>query len=292
VLRCCALGFPVLVIDDGSTDETGLVAAMAGAAVERHDLNEGKAAALNSAFRGAKQRGARALVVLDGDGQHDCTEIPRLLQPILDDQADIVIGSRFLAGSSGSTPPLRRLGQRLITTAANAASRTKVTDSQSGFRAFSAAAVDTLLLHSGGFGAEVEMQFQARRHGLRVVEAPIRAVYAEPPKRNVVRHGLQVLNRLLALVEQHRPLLFFGVPGALLIVVGLTFGVFVTNIYQRSHELAVGYALITLLCAIAGLLSLFTSLVLHSTHRAFIELERRLSPPRQRPTGDDDDAEP
>jgi len=276
VLQCRALGFPVLVIDDGSTDATGEIAAMAGASVRQLEVNEGKAAALNIAFHSAQEQGAQALVVIDGDGQHDCAEIPRLLALIRDEQADIVIGSRFLAESGGSIPPVRRWGQRFITSVINLSSRTRVTDSQSGFRAFSARAVAAMLLHSTGFGAEVEMQFQARRHGLRVAEAPIRAMYEDRAKRNVFGHGFHVLNRLLALVEQHRPLLFFGMPGLLLVIAGVVFGALVTNTYQRTHELAIGYGLVTVLCALAGLLSLFASLILHSMHRAFLQIERRL----------------
>jgi glycosyltransferase involved in cell wall biosynthesis len=280
VAHCRLLGYPVLVIDDGSTDATAEIATMAGAIVERHGSNQGKSAALNTAFRVANQQGVEALVVLDGDGQHNCDEIPRLLAPILSDQADIVIGSRFLNGSTGHVPAVRRLGQRAITGIANLASGLSVTDSQSGFRAFSARAIASLGLHSQGFGAEVEMQFQARTHGLRVIEAPISAFYDDAPKRNVISHGLQVMNRLLALVEQNRPLLFFGLPGLFLLLVGLGFGVLVTHIYEARHELAIGYGLITVLTAIAGLLCLLTSLMLHAIRLSFMEIERRLRNPR------------
>jgi hypothetical protein len=126
------------------------------------------------------------LIVLDGDGQHEVGAVPRVVRPILEGQADIVIGSRFLNTSDGKTPAVRRAGQKWITAITNASSGVPVTDSQSGFRAFSQEAIEGLLLHSEGFGAEVEMQFRARELGLRVTEVPIRAIYTDPPKRNVV----------------------------------------------------------------------------------------------------------
>ncbi len=93
----------VIVIDDGSMDETAALAEAAGASVIRQSCNQGKAAALNAGLAEARQRGARAVVLLDGDGQHNPADIPALLQPILDGKADMVVGSRFL-GLPSNTP--------------------------------------------------------------------------------------------------------------------------------------------------------------------------------------------
>lgn len=276
VLQVRRAGLSVLVIDDGSSDQTSEVAEAAGAFVERHPENRGKAEALNTAFRYARSSGASALVVLDGDGQHNVAEIQRLLEPILSGEADIAIGSRFLAESPGSIPRVRRLGQKAMTAVTNACSGAAVTDSQSGFRAFSRKAIETLLFSAKGFNVEVEMQFWASEHGLRLVEVPITAVYLDPPKRNVLSHGLHVLNGILSLVGRRRPLLSFGVPGFIVLLVGLSFGVMVTQIYQTTHVLAVGYSLITVLCTITGLLSIFTGLLLHSVRGTFIDLEKRI----------------
>jgi len=268
VLETRLAGLPVLVVDDGSSDRTAEIARAAGAVVERHSTNRGKAQALTTAFQYARRAGASVLVVLDGDGQHDPREIERLIQPILAGAADITIGSRFLPESEGSIPLVRRLGQRAMTMAANLGSGTAVTDSQSGFRAFSRRAIEALHFGARGFSVEVEMQFRAREHGLRVVEVPITAIYRDPPRRNVLRHGTVVLNGMLQLVERHRPLLFFGGPGLAALVV---------DIFQRSHELAVGYALITVLLTLIGLLAIFTGLLLHSMRSSFLDLEQRLA---------------
>src|SRR5215212_6823113 len=208
VLRAGLLGFDVLVVDDGSADRTAQIARCAGAIVEVHAENRGKSAALNTAFRLARERGVSILVVMDGDAQHDADEIARFLTPVREGLADIVVGSRFLAASGGQIPGMRRLGQRAMTTMTNVASGISVSDSQSGFRGFSAQAIETLVFGSSGFSVEVEMQFQARDHGLTVTEVPISANYYDPPKRNVVSHGMQVLDGILRLVGQRRPLLF------------------------------------------------------------------------------------
>ncbi|MCX6023202.1 MAG: glycosyltransferase family 2 protein [Chloroflexi bacterium] len=259
----------VLVVDDGSADATSLVAEAAGAVVMRHAKNSGKAEALNTAFSAARALGVDVLVLLDGDGQHRPEEIPQLVEALLADKADIVIGSRFLADAAGSIPVVRRAGQQLLTTAANIGSGVQVSDSQSGFRVFSRRAIEALTFRERGFSVEAEMQFLAAEYGLRVVERPITAVYADPPKRNVFGQGVTVLNGILRLIGQHRPLLYFGVPGALLFVLGMLLGAYVVQLYAQTGQLATGYAVLTVLLAEMGLLSLFAGLLLHSI-RAFM----------------------
>lgn len=269
-------GYSVLVVDDGSTDRTAAVAAAAGAVVERHERNLGKTEAINTAFQSARSRGATALVVMDGDSQHSAAEISGLLALIYADQADIVIGSRFLTTSGGRIPSIRSMGQRGMTLATNLASGTSVTDSQSGFRAFSRRAIEALLFSARGFNVEGEMQFQARDHGLRVVELPITARYDDPPKRNVVGHGVHILDGILRLAVRHRPLIFFGGPGSALLLGGLGIGAMVMDIYQRTNILAVGYSLLAVLCTVVGLLGVFTGIMLHAVRGTFLDLDRRL----------------
>lgn len=285
VLATRLLGLPVVVVDDGSQDRTAEIARAAGATVLQHEVNQGKAEALNTAFRFARTAEADVLVLLDGDGQHRPEELHSLLGPILSGQADIVIGSRFLASSDGAIPGMRRFGQQAITLATNAGSGTAVTDSQSGFRAFSRKAIDALVFGSKGLSVESEMQFAARDFGLQIVEMPITALYPDPPKRNVLRQGLHVLNGVLQLVGRHRPLLFFGVPGAALFLAGLLLGALVTDIYQRTSELAVGYALITIMSVSVGLITLFTGILLHVLRSTFLDLERRMLSLEERPLG-------
>ncbi len=124
----------VLVVDDGSTDRTASVAEMAGARVLRHHKNLGKGAALKTGFQATD---ADVIVTLDADGQHDPAEIPKLMEPIIRGEADIVNGSRYLHGTDENTPRYRRVGQKILDTATNISTGLEITDTQSGFRAFS-----------------------------------------------------------------------------------------------------------------------------------------------------------
>jgi glycosyltransferase involved in cell wall biosynthesis len=251
----------VIVIDDGSCDATADVAAAAGAKIHQHEENRGYGAAIRTALARGRQMRADVLVILDGDGQHNPSDIPGLIRPLIEDEADIAVGSRFL--EAGMRPPLyRRLGLRVLTSATNLASGQKVTDSQSGFRAYSAKALKELTLAEDGMSASSEIQFAIGRSGLRVAEAPINVSYEERSKRNPIGHGMAVLSRLLVLVSLRQPLLLFGTPGVVLMATGLGFGVRVLVRYSETQELAIGNALGMVLLFLTGLLALFSGLML------------------------------
>ena len=262
VLRARQYTDAVIVVDDGSADATAEIAGAAGALVVRHDRNRGKGAALSTGFRRALTLQPKAIVTLDADGQHTPAEIDAVLAPVLQGEADIAIGSRYLTHNTG-VPRHRTWGHKALTVLTNLTSGTRVTDSQSGFRAFSPQAA-AIIFSSDGFAVESEMQFLAHEHRLRVVEVPITALYPDRPKRSVVAHGLEVLNGVLRLLGQYRPLLFFGVPGVVLLAAALAWGLWVVDIYHRTQQLAVGYALISLLLGMLGSQSLFTAIILHS----------------------------
>ncbi|MBO9309939.1 MAG: glycosyltransferase family 2 protein, partial [Chloroflexi bacterium] len=230
----------VIVVDDGSQDETAWVAEAAGAEVIRQP-NSGKAAALNTGLAAAQARNAAAVILLDGDGQHDPNDIPRLLAPIQSGAADLVVGSRFM-GLRSNTPRWRVVGQRALTALTNAASGVPLSDSQSGFRALSKRALNLMTFTSRGFSVESEMQFLIRQHNLQALEVPISVNYDERPKRNPFAHGFQVLTGILRLVGQHRPLFFFGTTGALAILIGLLLGASVVSTYNTYSALALGTA--------------------------------------------------
>jgi hypothetical protein len=116
------------------------------------------------------------------------------------------------------------------------------------------------------------MQFIAHEHGLKISEAPVTIRYTDPPKRAVLKHGLLVIAGILRLVGQYRPLLFFGLPGLIAILSGTAMGVFVVDIYRRTHQLAAGYAMISVLLTIVGMLGLSTGVILHSVRGLLLEL--------------------
>lgn len=251
----------VLIIDDGSTDNTSDVAEGAGAMVYRHDRNSGYGAAISSALEQGRQLGAQVLVILDGDSQHDPNEIPYLIQPILSGEADIVVGSRFLHEENNG-PFYRRLGQRFLTVATNIGSGQRISDSQSGYRAYSSKAIDKLRLSECGMAVSSEIQFLAKENDLRLVEVPIKVSYEDPSKRNPVIHGFGVLSRIVVLSALRHPLLLFGTPGLILLIGGLITGIKVLSTYSDTNELPIGYTLVTILLCLAGLLGIFVGLML------------------------------
>jgi glycosyltransferase involved in cell wall biosynthesis len=274
VLKLRAVGHVVLVVDDGSTDATAELAEAAGATVVRHPRNLGKTAAVATIFDHARRLGADALVLLDGDSQHDPSEVEKLAAPILADEADMVVGSRF-AGVRSIIPRWRVAGQRALRVATNLGSGMSLSDTESGFRAFSRRALDEMQFNGRGFAIEPLTQFQAKQRGWKVHEVPIHVHYELPMKRNPVWHGIGQLDAIFRLVAEHRPLLFFGVPGLLLVLAGLLLGVYVTQIYDATQQLATGYALITVLLSIVGVLTTFTGIVLHAMRGMFLEYVRR-----------------
>lgn len=259
----------VVVIDDGSTDKTAMVAERAGAIVVSHGSNKGKAAAVSSAFDYAKKVGCKALVLLDGDGQHDPAYIPSLVKPVLEDKADMVVGSRYLQIRS-HIPRVRKLGQRVLTLFTNVGSRVKLTDSQSGFRAFSTKALGALTFAEQGLSVESEMQFLANDASLRVMEIPITIGYYGRTKRSPLAHGAGVLNSIMGLISRRIPLFFFGVPGVLMLAFGFWEGWRVIHGWETTHSFWLGPALVAVLLCVVGALSLFTGLILH-TIKSFLK---------------------
>lgn len=266
----------ILVIDDGSHDATAEIAEAAGAIVLRHEVNKGKSEAVNTALQWARQHNTQALVFIDGDGQHNPNEINYLLAPIQQGGADMVVGSRFLSVKS-KIPTYRQVGQHLLTAATNLASSVSVTDSQSGFRAFSRKAIEVMHFSGTGLSVESEMQFLAKEHGLRVAEVPISVVYHQKAKRNPLSHGMQVISNVARLVGQHRPLLFFGVTGLIFLLIGVVMGTIIFDIYSRTRELAVGYSLIAVMMIVLGSLAIFVGLILHSVKAFFLDLKKTIT---------------
>jgi glycosyltransferase involved in cell wall biosynthesis len=275
VLRAKQYADAVIVVDDGSSDATAAIAELAGATVIRHERNLGKGMALRNVFLRAREMNAEILVCLDGDGQHNPDEIPRLLAPIKNGGADMVIGSRFLDIHS-DIPRYRRAGQKVLNTLTNSIAATKVTDSQSGFRAFSKKAIDSIALEEDGIGIESSMQRAADDSGLRIAEVPIMCRYdiEHASKMGSVRHGFSVINTLLKIVEERRPLFFFGSVGLGLVIAGVAMGFWVVEVYSRTGQFAIGTSLIGILLLIVGTLSVFVGLMLHAISKVLMKVHR------------------
>lgn len=162
---------PVVVIDDGSTDATGKVAREAGATVLRHDVNRGKGGALKTGFAWALQNGFDAVIALDADGQHLPAEIPKFVEAHDETDADLIIGGR--SHLFQHMLPRRRLANRFSAWCIAKCSGARVTDSQSGFRLYSARLLRAIQLRTDGFDMESEVIVRAGRKGFRIVTIPI-----------------------------------------------------------------------------------------------------------------------
>ncbi|MBC7090505.1 MAG: glycosyltransferase family 2 protein [Nitrososphaeria archaeon] len=258
----------VIVCDDGSTDMTAEIAENLGAIVLKHTKNMGKGAAIKTLLEYAKQLKPDIIVTLDADGQHDPNGIPKLLKPIIEEKAEFVIGSRYVPGSKTETPLYRRIGLKIVNWLSG---RGKVKDTQSGYRAYPSKIVDLILqCESKGYGIEVEQLTLAIKNKLRIIEVPITIRYKNlenPSKRNPIRHGTELITIALRLIVEEKPLVFLGVPGILLIVIGLVSGVYLLLYFNMTRYFSIPIALITLGTLFTGILLVVTALILYSLTR-------------------------
>lgn len=255
----------IIVVDDGSTDRTVPIAERAGATVIEHDENHGKGRAIRTIFEAVSDRKFDALVLLDGDGQHVPEDIPTVVDPVLEDECEISIGSRYLEDKNTETPAYRRFGQRVLDILTTGSARTKVTDSQSGFRALSPTAIDKLRLRTDGMGVESEMISDATGKGLEIEEVPIDVRYEgiDGQTFNPLRHGLSVATFILQLVRDRHPMLFFGIPGLVLTLFGAMYGLDGILVYQQTGNFYPAKVFVAGFTSIIGVLGIFCGLILN-----------------------------
>jgi glycosyltransferase involved in cell wall biosynthesis len=173
-IRSADPSFLVLVIDDGSSDRTCLVAEQAGALVLKLPFNLGIGGAVQTGYRYAYENGFQIAVQVDGDGQHDPRELPRLLEPLVAGEADVVIGSRFTGAGSYRVPLSRRLGMHVFAWVVSLVVRSRITDSSSSFRALNRRALAVFSAdYPHGFLETVEATVLASKQGLRLKEVPV-----------------------------------------------------------------------------------------------------------------------
>ena len=261
ILKARQYADEVIVIDDGSSDDTVKVAGLAGATVVQHKENQGYGAAIQSILAQARARNPDILVLLDADSQHDPEEIS-LLTKAISDGYDLAIGSRKLRRDD--IPAYRQAGQKVISYFTRILSGSKLADTESGFRAFSRKAIAVLEPKEKGMAVSAETVSLATAKGLKIAEVPISAIYTKDGSTlNPVKHGLGVLNRVMVMISERRPLLFFGVGGGISIVLGIFAGVVVLQKLSASHVLNTGTALLSMLFITVGILSIFTGLILN-----------------------------
>jgi len=255
----------VIVVDDGSLDRTAEIARKAGAEVIVHEENKGKGAALKTGFAAADNMGADIIVTMDSDGQHNAADIPKLVKPIIKGEADMVNGSRYLNGLGKNTPSYRRVGQTILDGATKLNSGLQITDSQSGFRAFSASTKDVFRFKAQKMAIESEMLADAGKSGLRIAEVEIGVRYdVGRSTEHPIKHGFGVLLMVLKDIEFNKPLYYLTVPGTALGIGGLIMGTFFVQEYTMGKSLYFGPTMLMILCIIVGSFMALTGLLLHS----------------------------
>lgn len=258
----------IIVVDDGSTDATYIIATAAGAEVIRVERNQGKAHALLLGLKRARELGCRAAVTFDGDGQHKSDDIPSVIKPVLEGKADLVIGSRFLTKGNG-VPSHRRVGQKTLDLFTKIGSHQDCSDSQSGFRALSPKALENLDFTSEGYGIESDMITHFAGRGLVIAEVPITARYEVPHshKKNFLSHGIGVLGGIINLISYKRPLLAFGVPGFIILFMGLITGFHAFSEYYTTNKFSFAWSMGSMLFVMVGLLLMIAGLILNTLVR-------------------------
>jgi glycosyltransferase involved in cell wall biosynthesis len=264
----------VLVVDDGSRDDTAAIAKRLGASVVSHEKNLGKGAALRDCFEYAKRSGADVLVTMDGDGQHDPSSIPALVHALTSKGIDVAIGSRLT--KPPEMPRLRWLAVRVLDRAAGVRVEDKLVDSQSGFRAYSRRAIESLTPAELGLSVDSELIKKAEAAGFGIDLVPITVTYAgKTSTTHPLLHWLDVFFGIVKYVSIRHPLLFYGVFSLIALFISFVFGLMTLDYYQRWGRVITNLALVSVAAGILGFLALFTGIILFTLITVVRENSRR-----------------
>ena len=255
----------IIVCDDGSSDMTAEISKQLGAIVISHKSNKGYGAAINSLFLKAKELGTEVLVTFDADGQHRIEDIPAVIEPIMNNEAEIIIGSRFLYTESEDMPGYRKVGIKIITKVTNLSIKKNLTDSQSGFRAYSMKALQEITPSDEGMGVSTEILIKANNIGLKIAEVPIKVNYSgDTSTHDPVSHGISVILSTIKFTAIHNPLKFYGIPGIIFLIIGLGFVTWTIQIYSQTQEIITNVSLIGIGSIVLGAIFLMTAIILFS----------------------------
>ena len=265
ILKLQKITNQIIVCDDGSTDMTAEIAEKLGVIVIQHEKNFGYGAAIRSIFQKTKELNFDILVTFDADGQHRVSDIQTVVEPIIKNIADIVVGSRFLKSGKNEVPDYRKFGIKIITKITNVSLNEKLTDSQSGFRAYSRKALSELFPSDYGMGVSTEILIKASNKGLKIAEVPIKILYeGETSTHDPVSHGVSVILSTMKFISIEHPLKFYGMPGIVLSVIGLFFVVWTMQYFAEFDMFPPVLALISIGTTLLGVVFLVTGTMLYS----------------------------
>jgi glycosyltransferase involved in cell wall biosynthesis len=266
----------IYVYDNNSKDRTAEVAEKAGAIV-RFEKRQGKGFVLQRMFR---EIDADIYVMIDGDSTYPANEAQRLIDPVINDGVDMVIGSRLMSASNSEFKRLNRFGNKVFLRTINYIFKVELTDILSGYRAFSRKFIKNVLLFAGGFDTETEMTIKALARGYQIVEVPVDLTNrpdGSSSKIRVVRDGSLILKMIFSLFRDYKPLTFFGGIGIFMMGVGLVLGAFVVyEFIETGFVYRFPTAILATGLELAGMLSVTVGLILHTIARRSLEIEHQV----------------
>jgi glycosyltransferase involved in cell wall biosynthesis len=265
ISRIMKEGYSVIVCNDGSSDMTGIISEKMGVTVINHSKNLGYGAAIRSIFLKAKELECDTLVTFDADGQHRIQDISKVLKPLREKKTDMVIGSRFLENDNKNIPSYRKIGIKTITKISNISTDLKITDSQSGFRGYNKKILEQIVPSEYGMGVSTEILMKCSKVGFKILEVPIKVIYeGKTSVHNPVSHGASVILSTMKFTAIEHPLKFYGVPGFLMLMVGLFFIVWTIQEFTDTRQIITNLALIGTGATLLGVILLITSIILYS----------------------------
>jgi glycosyltransferase involved in cell wall biosynthesis len=265
IIRLQKVADKVIVCNDGSSDLTGEIAERLGAVVINHPKNLGYGAGIRSIFHKAKELDIDILVTFDADGQHRVEDIQTVIEPLIKNEADISIGSRFLGKDGSNVPRYRKAGIKTITNITNTSSDLNLTDSQSGFRAYSKKVLQEITPSEYGMGVSTEILIKAGKKGFKIKEVPIVVLYeGDTSTHHPVSHGISVIMSTMKFISIEHPLKFYGIPGISFLGVGLFFILWTLQLFAATRQIITNVSLIGIGAIIMGTMLTMTSIMLYS----------------------------
>jgi glycosyltransferase involved in cell wall biosynthesis len=255
----------IIVCDDGSSDLTASISQEMGAVVVKHEKNLGYGGAIKSLFLKAQELDCDILITFDSDGQHKISDIEKIIKPIQNNEANIVIGSRFLGNVEGTLPTYRKLGIKAITNLVNSNTGNKITDSQSGFRGYDKKSLEKINPSDSGMGISTEILIKANTQELKIAEVPITILYEEEiSSQQTLSHGTSVIFSTMKFISIEHPLKFYGIPGIIFLAIGLFFIVWTVQEFALGGQIITNISIIGIGATILGSILSMTSILLYS----------------------------
>jgi glycosyltransferase involved in cell wall biosynthesis len=254
----------IIVCDDGSNDLTADIVTKMGSVLITHPKNLGYGAAIRSIFLKAKELNADILVTFDADGQHRIEDINKVIEPLINEEADIVIGSRFLdSKGQKEIPTYRKFGIKVITALTTTSIKENISDSQSGFRGYTKKVLQEIMPSEFGMGVSTEILIKSSKKKFRIKEVPIIVLYeGDTSTQNPVSHGFSVVLSTIKFISIEHPLKFYGIPGIGFLGIGLFFIIWTLQVFTETREIITNISLIGIGSIIVATVLMMTAILL------------------------------